>query len=183
MRQDGIADIKRLKAFNYNPDGSKSDINLIPGDKHYILRFVADKEWITCGHSRYGIVILCKTPDGNKRGLDPNLRMSPIAGAFHQMAKIICPAESDSEYRSQVVHGNPRDCPGRSWFSVGSDAEMQVFYEGSPLASADIKAVSKKEGKEMALVKTDSLGRASHSHKHGRRMDVFSPACGPIQEG
>jgi uncharacterized GH25 family protein len=43
MRQDGIADIKRLKAFNYNPDGSKSDMDLIPGDKHYILRFAADK--------------------------------------------------------------------------------------------------------------------------------------------
>jgi uncharacterized GH25 family protein len=72
--------------------------------------------------------------------------------------------KDDANVELALVYGhNMRQdeiVPGRSWFSVGSDAEMQVFYEGSPLASADIKAVSKKEGKEMALVKTDSLGRA-----------------------
>lgn len=160
MRQDGIADIKRLKAFNYNPDGSKSDMNLIPGDKHYILRFAADKSGSHVVIADMESSILCKTPDGNKRGPRSQFKDVTYAGAFHQMAKLICPAESDSEYKGQVVHGILEIVPGRSWFSVGSDAEMQVFYEGSPLASADIKAVSKKEGKEMALVKTDSLGRA-----------------------
>jgi uncharacterized GH25 family protein len=77
------------------------------------------------------------------------------------MAKILCPVGGDGEYDGQVVHGILEAVPGRSWFSVGSDAEMQVFYEGSPLASADIKAVSKKEGKEMALVKTNEQGKAS----------------------
>jgi uncharacterized GH25 family protein len=37
---------------------------------------------------------------------------------------------------------------------------MQVFYEGKPLADEDVKAVSQKLGKEMALVKTDSQGIA-----------------------
>lgn len=36
---------------------------------------------------------------------------------------------------------------------------MQVFYEGRPLAFEDVKAVSRKEGKEMALVKTDEQGK------------------------
>ena len=38
MRQDGIADAKRLKAFNYHPDGSKSDLAVIPDEKRHPLR-------------------------------------------------------------------------------------------------------------------------------------------------
>ena len=38
MCQDGIADAKRLKAFNYHPDGSKSDLAVIPYEKRHLLR-------------------------------------------------------------------------------------------------------------------------------------------------
>jgi len=38
MRQDGIADAKRQKAFNYHPDGSKSDLAVIPYEKRHLLR-------------------------------------------------------------------------------------------------------------------------------------------------
>jgi uncharacterized GH25 family protein len=37
---------------------------------------------------------------------------------------------------------------------------MKVFCEDKPLASADVKAVFKKEGKEMAVAKTDENGVA-----------------------
>jgi uncharacterized GH25 family protein len=161
MRQDGIADAKRLKAFNYQPDGSKSDISLIPEENRYLLRFKADKNGIYAVVADMESSILCKTPDGNKKGPRSQFKDVTYAGAFHQMAKILCPVGGDGEYDGQVVHGILEAVPGRSWFSVGSDAEMQVFYEGSPLASADIKAVSKKEGKEMALVKTNEQGKAS----------------------
>jgi uncharacterized GH25 family protein len=46
------------------------------------------------------------------------------------------------------------------WCQVGQEAELQVFYEGKPLASAEVKAVSKKEGTDMALVKADEQGKA-----------------------
>jgi uncharacterized GH25 family protein len=160
MRQDGIADAKRLKAYGYHPDGSKSDLNLIPEDTRYLLRFTADKE------GSYAIVvdmessILCKTKEGNKRGPRSQFKDVTYAGAFHQMAKILCPVGSDGEYRGQVLHGILETVPSKPWCQVGQEAELQIFYEGKPLASGEVKAVSRKEGKEMALVKADEQGKA-----------------------
>lgn len=159
MRQDGIADAKRLKAFNYHPDGSKSDISLIPEEKRYLLRFKADMNGI------YSVVvdmessILCKTPDGNKKGPRSEFKDVTYAGAFHQMAKILCQMGGNGEYNGQVVHGILEAVPSKPWCQVGQEAELQVFYEGRPLAFEDVKAVSRKEGKEMALVKTDEQGK------------------------
>lgn len=160
MRQDGIADANRLKAFNYHPDGSKSDLNLIPEETRYLLKFTADKE------GSYAIVvdmessILCKTKDGNKRGPRSQFKDVTYAGAFHQMAKILCPVGGDGKYSGQVVHCILEAVPIMPWCQVGQEAELQVFYEGKPLASAEVKAVSKKEGTDMALVKADEQGKA-----------------------
>jgi len=160
MRQDGIADAKRLKAFNYHPDGSKSELNLIHGEKRYLLRFQADKK------GSYAVVVdmessmLCKTKDGYKRGPRSQFKDVTYAGAFHQMAKTLCPVGGDGEYDgSQVVHGILEAVPSKPWCLVGQNAELQVFYEGKPLAFEDVKAVSQKVGKEMALVKTDEQGK------------------------
>ena len=68
MRQDGIADAKRLKAFNYHPDGSKLDLNLLPDEKRYLLRFKTDKNGSYAAVVDMESSILCKTKDGNKRG-------------------------------------------------------------------------------------------------------------------
>jgi len=160
MRQDGIADIKRLKAFNYQPDGGKQNLELIPEETRYLIRFKADKGGAYAVVADMESSILCKTKDGNKRGPRSQFKDVTYAGAFHQMAKTIYPAGCDGEYQGQVVHGILETVPSRSWFSVGSEAEMQVFYEGKPLADEDVKAVSQKLGKEMALVKTDSQGIA-----------------------
>ena len=62
MRQDGIADAKRLKAFNYHPDGSKFGLNLIPEEKRYLLRFKADKSGVICGRRGHGIVDTMQDP-------------------------------------------------------------------------------------------------------------------------
>jgi hypothetical protein len=104
MRQDGIADAKRLKAFNYHPDGIKSELNLIPGEKRYLLRFQADK------NGSYAVVvdmkssILCKTKDGNKRG-GPRSQFKDVtyAEAFHKMAEKGIPKR-----RSRYVQGRSR---------------------------------------------------------------------------
>ena len=160
MRQDGIADANRLKAFNYHPDGSKSDLAFIPDEKRYLLRFKADKD------GSYAVVvdmessILCKTKDGNKRGPSSQFKDVTYAGAFHQMAKILCPIGGDGKYSGQVMHGILEAVPSKPWCQVGQETELQVFYEGKPLAFEEVKAVSKKEGKEMALVKADEQGKA-----------------------
>ena len=159
MRQDGIADVNRLKAFNYQPDGRKSYISLIPEEKRYLLRFKADKSGVYAVVVDMESSILCKTPDGNKKGPRSQFKDVTYAGAFHQMAKILCPVGGDGEYDGQVVHGILEAVPNKPWCQVGQEAELQVFYEGKPLASEDVKAVSRKEGKEMALIKTDEQGR------------------------
>jgi len=160
MRQDGIADIKRLKAFSYAPDGSKQDLELVPDETRYLLRFKEDKSGAYAVVADLASSILCKTKEGNKRGPRSQFKDVTYAGAFHQMAKMIYPSEGNGEYQGNVVHGILETVPRRSWFSVGSEAEMQVFYEGKPLANEDVKAVSQKMGKEMSLVKTDSQGIA-----------------------
>ena len=160
MRQDGIADAKRLKAFNYHPDGSKSDVAVIPDEKRHLLRFKADTE------GSYAVIvdmessILCKTKDGNKRGPRSQFKDVTYAGAFHQMAKILCPIGGDGKYTGQVVHGILEAVPSKPWCQVGQEIELQVFYEGKPLASEEVKAVSKMYGKEMAAVTTDMEGIA-----------------------
>jgi uncharacterized GH25 family protein len=160
MRQDGIADAKRLKAFSYQPDGSKSDLFLIADETRYLLRFKTNQE------GSYAVVvdmessILCKTKDGNKRGPRSQFKDVTYAGAFHQMAKILCPVGGDGEYHGQVLHGILEAVPRKPWCQVGQDAELQVFYEGKPLAFGEVKAISRKEGKEMALVKADEQGKA-----------------------
>jgi uncharacterized GH25 family protein len=159
MRQDGIADAKRLKAFNYQPDGSKFELNLIPEEKRYLLRFQADKKGSYVAVVDMESSILCKTPDGNKRGPRSEFKDVTYAGAFHQMAKILCPVGGDGEYNGQVMHGILEAVPIKPWCQVGQEAELQIFYEGKPLAFAEVKAVSKKEGKEMALIKTDEQGK------------------------
>lgn len=159
MRQDGIADVKRLKAFHYLPDGSKFELNLIPDEKRYLLRFKADKIGVHAVVVDMESSILCKTPDGNKKGPRSQFKDVTYAGAFHQMAKILCPVGVDGEYNGQVVHGILESVPSKPWCQEGQEAELQVFYEGKPLASEDVKAVSRKEGKEMALIKTDEQGK------------------------
>jgi len=161
MRQDGIADARRLKAFNYPPDGSKLDLAIIPDEKRYLLRFNADAEGSYAVIVDMESTILCKTKDGNKRGPRSQFKDVTYAGAFHQMAKILCPVGGNGNYSGQVVHGILETVPSKPWCQVGQASEMQVFYEGKPLAFAEVKAVSQKTGKEMALVKADDQGKVS----------------------
>jgi hypothetical protein len=39
MRQDGMADSKRLRAFVYPVDGSSSELEIIPSDGRYLLKY------------------------------------------------------------------------------------------------------------------------------------------------
>jgi uncharacterized GH25 family protein len=64
MRQDGIPDAKWLKAFGYPPDGGKNDLNLIPDETRYLLRFKADKQGPYAAVVDMESSIFCKTKDG-----------------------------------------------------------------------------------------------------------------------
>jgi uncharacterized GH25 family protein len=160
MRQDGIADANRLKAFNYHPDGSKFDLNLIPDKNRYLLKFKADNEGSYTTIVDMGSTILSKTKDGFMKGPRSQFKDVIYAGAYHQMAKILSPVGSNGGFNGRVMHGILETVPVTPWCPAGQEIELQVFYEGKPLAGEDIKAISKIEGKEMSLVKTDEQGIA-----------------------
>lgn len=160
MRQDGVASRERLKAFAYNPDGTRSELDPIPDNNRYLLKLNVQKGGYYTAVVDLGSIILSQTKEGYEIGPRSQFKDVIYAGAFHQMAKYIYSAGSDGEFHDKVVHGILEIVPGKPRCQAGQDIELQVFYEGKPLASAEIKAVSKQEGKEMALVKTDEQGSA-----------------------
>lgn len=80
------------------------------------------------------------------------------AGAWHQMAKTIISIGKDGAYKSESVHGILDIVPKDINIKVGKDIELTVYYEGKPLSGVEVKAVSKKEGKEVGAAVTDNNG-------------------------
>ena len=161
MRQDGIADAKRLKAFVYSADETKADLDMIPDMIRYLLRFKAEKEGYYTVVVDMGSIIFSQTKDGYEVGPRSQFKDVIYAGAFHQMAEIICQVGNAGEFHGKIMHGILEIVPKKSWCAVGQEIELQIFYEGRPLPGEEVKAVSKTEGKWIALVKTDEQGFAS----------------------
>ncbi|MFB3766073.1 MAG: DUF4198 domain-containing protein [Methanotrichaceae archaeon] len=160
MRQDGVADAKRLKAFVYFPDGRKLAPLLIPEEKRNIMRFDAEEAGYYTAIADLGSIILSQTKDGYERGPKSMFKDVVYAGAFHQMAKTIIQMNGAGEFKGTLVHGILEIVPKDYRCQVGQETELQVFYEGSPLAFEEVKAVSKIDGAEKAVVKTDEHGTA-----------------------
>jgi uncharacterized GH25 family protein len=160
MRQDGLADTKRLKAFVYKPDGKRSDLDLIPDETRHLIRMKPEKDGNYTIIVDMGSIIFSQTKDGYEQGPRSQFKDVIYAGAFHQMAKFICTVGSNGTFQGKVEHGILEIVPKMPWCQVDQETELQVFYEGKPLASTEIKAVAKNEGKEMASIKTDEQGIA-----------------------
>lgn len=172
MRQDGLADAKRLNAFVYLPDGKRESIDLIPDKNRYLIRVKPEKDSYRTVIVDMGSIVFTQTKKGYEQGPKSQFKDVIYAGAFHQMAKFICSAGDDKAFSGKVEHGILEIVPKTPNCKVGQDAELQVFYEGKPLPEAEIKAVSKNlerndegnekksEGKEMAFAKTDGNGIA-----------------------
>jgi uncharacterized GH25 family protein len=160
MHQDGMADSKRLSAFVYSEDGSNSELEIIPGDDRHLLKFRADRDGYHTVVADMGSIVFSQTKDGYKTGPRSQFKDVVYAGAFHQMAKIIVATGSTGRFEGKLEHGILEIVPKESLCAVGQEIELQVFYEGKPLSGAEVKAVSKKTGEEMALVRTDEMGMA-----------------------
>jgi uncharacterized GH25 family protein len=158
MHQDGLADAKRLKAFVYHPDGKRLDLDLIPAENRYLILMKPEKDGNYTVIVDMGSIIFTQTKNGYEQGPRSQFKDVIYAGAFHQMAKFICNVGNDATFQGKVEHGILEIVPKMPWCQVGQETELQVFYEGKPLASAEIKAVAKNEGKEMAFIKTDEQG-------------------------
>ena len=160
MRQDGIADIKRVSSTVYSPDGGKVAPELKTEDTRHLLSFSAGKDGYYTAVVDLSTVVLSQIKDGYMIG--PRFKFKDViyAGAFHQMAKMIVPRGQIGKYSSGLVHGILEVVPDNAGYDVGDEALLRVYYEGEPLPSAEVKAVSKNEGKEMVTVKSDKDGMA-----------------------
>lgn len=160
MRQDGVADSKRLKAFVYLEDGSNRELEITPGSDRHLIRFKADRDGYHTAVVDMGSIIFSQTKDGYETGPRSQFKDVIYAGAFHQMAKIIVPVGRIGKFEGKLEHGILEIVPNVAQCTVGQELELQVFYEGKPLGGAEVKSVSKRTGKEMALVRTDETGKA-----------------------
>jgi uncharacterized GH25 family protein len=160
MRQDGVGDIKRLTPFVYLPDESRSTAVLSPGEARHKLSFKAEQSGYYTAIVDQGMVVISRTNEGYNIGPKCQFKDVIYSGAFHQMAKSIVTVGQAGEYEGKIMHGILEIVPHKPFCSMDEDTELKVFYEGQPLAMAEIMAVSGKEGKEMALVKTDQDGSA-----------------------
>jgi uncharacterized GH25 family protein len=160
MRQDGVGDIKRLSPLVYLPDGTKLDVTLTPGEDRHFMKFDASKDGFYTAFVDMGTTIWSQTKEGYNEGPKFEFKDVIYAGAYHQMAKTIVAAGNTGEYQSVPLHGILEIVPKEPFGRMGEAVELVVLYEDKPLALAEVKAVSKKEGKEMAVVKTDENGSA-----------------------
>jgi uncharacterized GH25 family protein len=161
MRQDGMADSKRLRAFVYLEDGSSSELEIIPSDGRYLLKFKPDRDGYYTAVADMGSIVFSQTKDGYETGPKSQFKDVIYAGAFHQMAKIIVSVGRTGKFEGKLEHGILEIVPKEPHCTVGQEIELQVFYEGKPLCRAEVKAVSKSAGKEIALVRTDEVGIAA----------------------
>lgn len=124
------------------------------------MKFNAPKDGYYTAFVDMGTAIWSQTKEGYSEG--PKFKFKDViyAGAYHQMAKTIVAVGNAGSYSRRPMHGILEIVPKEPFCIVGKDAELTVLYEDRPLKSADIKAVSKKRGKEMASAKTDETGLA-----------------------
>ncbi|HNX09532.1 MAG TPA: DUF4198 domain-containing protein [Methanothrix sp.] len=160
MRPDGAVNLSRLQPVLFNPDGSKGLPTLKAIQDKVIMQFAAAADGYYTAYVDMGVAIWSRNNEGYKEGPKFKFKDVTYAGAFHQMAKFIVPVGNAGEFSGKPFHGILEIVPGGASCQVGSDAAFTVMYEDKPLVGVDVKAVSKKEGKEMAIVKTDRSGVA-----------------------
>ena len=161
MRADGIADREEITPAVYSPDGTTLEPALTFKEDRHLLTFQAEKEGYYTVICDLATVIFSQIlKEGFQVGPRFKFKDVVFAGAYHQMTKKIVPIGDADAYHGELVHGILEIVPEDIRCEVGSEVELNVFYEGKNLASAEVKAVSKKEGKEMALVTTDDNGIA-----------------------
>lgn len=160
MRQDGAVDPKRITPLVYTPASATLTPSIASDENHYRIRFSAEGDGYYTAIADMSAVIFSQTDEGYQVGPRYQFKNVTYAGAFHQMAKRVIPVGEAGEFKGDIVHGILEIVPKEPRMTVGSDAELKVYYEGQPLPAADVKAVSQKEGKDLWTMKTDEEGVA-----------------------
>lgn len=161
MRIDGTPDPARLMPAVYFTGGKKLAAELQSKDDRHVLKFKGNGSGYYVPTVDLSPVILTNTKDKNyQRGPKKAYKDAIYAGAFNQMAKTVIPQGKAGKYKAEHVHGILDILPKSLDLKVGGVAELKVLYEGKPLVDAEVKSVSKAEGKTIATVVTNKDGVA-----------------------
>lgn len=159
MKDDGQIDSNRISPSVYDPEGKKVTPDLITMDGHHLLRFSGDNTGYYQAIVDMSPVILSKSEDGKYlHGPRKMYKDIVYAGAFQQMAKIIIPIGEGIPYTPTHLHGIFDMIPDSPFLTVGNEISMTLLYEGKPIPGVNIKAISKKAGKELVSGVTGSDG-------------------------
>lgn len=161
MRPDGSLDPKRINPTVYNPDGSTLKPALSSEKDRHRFNFPCAGEG--CYTAIVDLVPRIITQDNEGTHIGPKFQFKNViySGAVVLMAKRVLLVGGSQPELKDPVHGILEIVPKKPEYSQGEGAEIRVFYEDKPLAEADVKAVSEKEGKLMAKTKTDDQGCAT----------------------
>lgn len=163
MRIDGSLDPEKINPTVYRPDGSTLKPAISSEKDRHRLTFPFAGDGCYIAIVDLAPVIITQDAEGYHIGPKCKFKNVTYSGAIVQMAKRILFVGDAQPELKDPFHGILEIVPRKSGFAKGEEAEIRVFYEYKPLAEAEVKAVSEKEGKLMAQTKTDDQGRAKIS--------------------
>jgi len=159
MKTDGHVDANRISSVVYGPGRKK----IVPAIKtktdHHIVSFSGEKPGYYISVVDLSPLVISKTKnDEYKHGSRKMYKDITYAGAFHQMAKKIIPLGEAGKYTARHVHGILDLLPESPQLALGGEIGLTLLYEGKPVKGVTVKAISKKEGKDLATGVTDAKG-------------------------
>ena len=160
MHTDGVPEMEKITPFVYSPDGETLIPSVTLKQDRYILNFRMTKKGHYIVIVDFSPVIFSQARENKGKGLGYPSYDVMYSGSFHQTAKIIVSTDDAGDYREKPIHGALEIVPKTSRMKMGSEIELSVFYDGEKLALAEIKAISKKDGRKAMVVKTDENGIA-----------------------
>jgi len=160
MRPDGSLDPKGINPTVYMPDGNTIKPELSSEKVKHRLAFPCTQDGCYTAIVNLVPVIVTKDKEGYHIGPKFQFKNATYSGAFIQMAKRVLPVGDGRFDMNETIHGILEIVSNKPVYAKGEEAKIRVFYEDKPLAQAEVKAVSEKEGEETAKTKTDEQGWA-----------------------
>lgn len=158
MRPDGFLDPKSLNSIVYRPDRSTIKPFMSSDKERHILSFPCERDGCYTAIVDLNPVVFTETNGGWRKGPKFQFKDAIHSHVIIQMAKRIIPVGEGRLEQNEPLHGVLEIVPSEAKVFNGGVANLRVFYEGKPLPGAELRAVSKKEGKEMLQTKTDDQG-------------------------
>jgi uncharacterized GH25 family protein len=159
MKTDGQVDSKRITSVVYGPGRKKIVPAIKPNADRHVVTFTGEKPGYYIPVVDLSPMVFSKTKtDEYRTGPRKMYKDIVYAGAFHQMAKTIIPIGTAGKYTPRHVHGILDLMPESPVLTPDKEISLTVLYEGKPAKGVTVKAISKKEGKDLATVVSDAKG-------------------------